>query len=249
MVTGVITEHGRIEASTVVVAGGAWSRLLLKGVGVELPQLKVLNSVCRTEPVANAPDLTVRGPGFSVRKRADGGYTVSTLASNVYDLTPDSFRFLRQFLPVLRLEWPSLRPRIGRRFLAEWRDLQPFGEPDVSPFECTRILDPEPSIPMTDTAMKRLTKAFPVFRDAKIAQRWAGYIDVTPDAVPVISPVDAIDGLVISTGFSGHGFGLGPGAGRLTADLVTGVTPIVDPSAFRYSRFSDGSKIVPLTGV
>jgi hypothetical protein len=28
------------------------------------------------------------------------------------------------------------------------------------------------------------------------------------------------------------------------ADLVTGATPVVDPSAFRLSRFADGSPIV-----
>ena len=53
----------------------------------------------------------------------------------------------------------------------------------------------------------------------------AGMIDVTPDAVPVISPVDAVPGFFIATGFSGHGFGIGPGAGRLAADLVSGDTP------------------------
>lgn len=121
------------------------------------------------------------------------------------------------------------------------------GQP--SPFERTRILDPEPSVAMTDQAMARLSEAFPVFRAARVAQRWAGLIDVTPDAVPVISPVAGRPGLVVATGFSGHGFGLGPGAGRLTADLVTGASPVVDPLAFRLSRFSDGSKIVPLTGV
>ncbi|WP_322186308.1 hypothetical protein [Fulvimarina sp. 2208YS6-2-32] len=66
--------------------------------------------------------------------------------------------------------------------------------------------------------MDKLARAFPVFRAAKIAQRWAGLIDVTPDAVPVI--------------------GLGPRAGRLAADLSAGTAPIVDPAAFRFSRFS-----------
>ena len=66
-------------------------------------------------------------------------------------------------------------------------------------------------------------------------------IDVTPDAVPVISPVDAVPGLIVATGFSGHGFGIGPGAGRLVADLATGSTPVVDPHDFRLSRYSDGS--------
>ncbi|MCQ0988059.1 NAD(P)/FAD-dependent oxidoreductase [Jiella marina] len=248
-VTGVVTERGTIACGRVVVAGGAWSRLLLRDIGLTLPQLKVLNSVLRTEPVPDGPEVTVRGPGFSVRKRYDGGYTVSTLASNVYDLTPDSFRFVRQFLPALRMEWQAMRPRVGRRFLDEWRDMRPVSGDAISPYERTRILDPEPNTKMTGTAVKRLAEAFPAFRDAKIAQRWAGLIDVTPDAVPVISKVEERPGLVVATGFSGHGFGLGPGAGRLTADLTTEAAPIVDPHAFRFSRFSDGSKIIPLTGV
>ncbi|TFF25492.1 FAD-binding oxidoreductase [Jiella endophytica] len=248
-VAGVVTEKGRIAAERVVVAGGAWSRLLLRDIGITLPQLKVLNSVCRTEPVADGPEFSVRGPNFSVRKRVDGGYTVSTLASNVYDLTPDSFRFLKEFGPALKMEWSSLKPRIGRRFVQEWRDMRRRGGDEVSAYEETRILDPEPSQAMTDAAMARLAEAFPAFRNARIAQRWAGLIDVTPDAVPVISTVEECPGLVVATGFSGHGFGLGPGAGRLAADIASGAAPLVDPTHFRFSRFSDGSKIVPLTGV
>jgi glycine/D-amino acid oxidase-like deaminating enzyme len=63
-------------------------------------------------------------------------------------------------------------------------------------------------------------------------------IDVTPDAVPVIDQVARIPGCFIATGFSGHGFGIGPGAGRLMADLVAGDSPVVDPSPFRLDRFA-----------
>ena len=69
-------------------------------------------------------------------------------------------------------------------------------------------------------------------------------IDVTPDGVPVISAVDAVPGFPLASGFSGHGFGIGPAAGRLAADLATGAPPLVDPHAFRFSRFTDGSPIV-----
>jgi glycine/D-amino acid oxidase-like deaminating enzyme len=65
-------------------------------------------------------------------------------------------------------------------------------------------------------------------------------IDVTPDAVPVISTVDAVPGFIIATGFSGHGFGIGPGAGRMIADMARGATPVVDPAPFRIGRFDDG---------
>jgi len=60
-----------------------------------------------------------------------------------------------------------------------------------------------------------------------------------------ISAVDAVPGFFIATGFSGHGFGIGPGAGRLVADMVTGAPTIVDPSPFRLSRFTDGSHPQP----
>ena len=74
-------------------------------------------------------------------------------------------------------------------------------------------------------------------------------IDVTPDIVPVISGVDTLPGFFIATGFSGHGFGIGPGAGRLMAEMVTGDAPVVDPTAFRFGRFTDGSRPLPLPAV
>ena len=74
-------------------------------------------------------------------------------------------------------------------------------------------------------------------------------IDAAPDAIPVISTVRSHPGLVIATGFSGHGFGIGPGAGQLAADIVTGARPCVDPTPFRYERFIDGTRPRPTTEV
>jgi len=97
--------------------------------------------------------------------------------------------------------------------------------------------------------MANLRAAFPMFQDTQILDKWAGYIDATPDAVPVISAVESPPGFFISTGYSGHGFGIGPGAGRLMAELVTGAPPVVDPAPYRFSRFSDGSKVEAIAGV
>jgi glycine/D-amino acid oxidase-like deaminating enzyme len=63
--------------------------------------------------------------------------------------------------------------------------------------------------------------------------------------VPKTARHIARSGFFVATGFSGHGFGIGPAAGRLVADLVTGHPPIVDPTAFRFSRFTDGSRARP----
>ena len=58
-----------------------------------------------------------------------------------------------------------------------------------------------------------------------------------------------LEGLYLATGFSGHGFGLGPGAGKLMAELVTGERPSVDPSPFRHGRYFDGTPMRPTTGL
>ena len=119
----------------------------------------------------------------------------------------------------------------------------------TSVFEKNRILDPEPWGAQLKRSYAALQATFPAFRGVPIVQEWAGMIDATPDAIPVISTVASHPGLVIATGFSGHGFGIGPGAGRLVADLVTGGRPVVDPAPFRYERFIDGTRPQPTTGV
>ena len=67
-------------------------------------------------------------------------------------------------------------------------------------------------------------------------------IDTMPDVVPVVDAAP-IAGLTIATGMSGHGFGIGPGMGRVLADLVLGRAPGHDLRRFRFARFTDGSKI------
>lgn len=110
-------------------------------------------------------------------------------------------------------------------------------------FERHRVLDPNPDSRRALRALDAAGRALPFLRKTKVQQIWGGLIDVMPDAVPVISPAETVPGLIVATGFSGHGFGIGPGAGHLVADLVTGEKPIVDPTPFRLSRFLDGTPI------
>ena len=70
-------------------------------------------------------------------------------------------------------------------------------------------------------------------------------IDTLPDVVPVVDRVAALPGLVLATGMCGHGFGIGPGMGRVVADLTLGRDPGHDLTRFRLSRFDDGSKLAP----
>lgn len=238
--SGVITESGRVAAGAVVLAGGAWSRLFCGNLGVPFPQLKVHASVLRTTPLETGLDLAVNGKDFTCRKRADGGYTVSQLGASVADLTPDSILLCRQFFKAWMSEKKYLKLRLGRRFIDELLTPRHFRADRPTPFEQHRSLDPAPGMATISVALDKLKQAFPAFQSAQVAHAWAGFIDVTPDAIPVISAVDTVPGFFLASGFSGHGFGIGPAAGALMADLVQGRAPVVDPHAFRLGKYSGG---------
>jgi glycine/D-amino acid oxidase-like deaminating enzyme len=244
-VAAAVTEKGRIACDSVVLAGGAWSRLFCGNFGVELPQLKVLATVMRTAPLEGGPEISASGGLFGFRKRMDGGYTVATLGVRTIDLVPDHFRLFFEYLPAVRLHWKKLRFRVGGRWAEEWRRPRRWTLDETSPFEVVRVLDPEPDRIVVERARDATADAFPVFRKAVVAESWGGMIDVMPDAVPVIAPVDSLPGFFIATGFSGHGFGIGPGAGKLVADMVAGDPTLVDPTPFRLSRYTDGSNPRP----
>jgi glycine/D-amino acid oxidase-like deaminating enzyme len=244
-IAGVVTERGRIACESVVLAGGVWSRLFCRPLDLRLPQLKVLSSVMRTEPLAGGPETSTSGFGFGLRKRLDGGYTVASWSGNVADITPDSFRFFGDFFLALRMRRREVRLRFGTRFFRELVQRRRWALDGPSPFEAIRVLDPPVRNAILQQARLHVTQAFPVFHAMRMAESWGGMIDVTPDELPVISGVDALPGFFVATGFSGHGFGIAPGAGRLMAELVMGVTPVVDPEPFRYSRFTDGSRVRP----
>lgn len=236
-IAGVVTERGRIACAAVVLAGGAWSRLFCGNHGIDLPALKVLGSVMRTQPLPGGPEIAAGAGDWGIRKRLDGGYVVARRNASVAEIVPDSFRLFADFAPSWLRNRHELRLRVGRRFIEEWRLPRRWALDQRTPFEQVRVLDPEPAAGILESGKRALIRAFPFFRDMVEAERWGGLIDVTPDAVPVISPVARMPGFFLATGFSGHGFGIGPGAGRLMADLVAGETPVVDPAPFRFDRF------------
>jgi glycine/D-amino acid oxidase-like deaminating enzyme len=242
-VNAVITERGRIVCDTVILAGGAWTSLFCASLGLRLPQLKVLSSVMRTAPI-DGPDTCTYMSDLGYRKRRDGGYTIARGSGYVVPIVPDSARYFREFLPTLRKEAASLKPRLNAQSLREIRAPRRWPLDRPSPFEKTRVLDPAPNKAMNREALDAMIRLYPQFRQVPIVQEWGGYIDVTPDVVPYISRIGDIPGLTVATGFSGHGFGIGPGAGQLAAELATDQKPSVDATPFRASRFSDGSPIV-----
>jgi glycine/D-amino acid oxidase-like deaminating enzyme len=236
-VRGVITERGRIGCEAVVLAGGAWSRTFLENHGVSLPQLAVLASAQRTQPLPEIAPGGVGAPGAAFRRRADGGYTIARSGAARFDITPAAFAHLRAFAGTAAVNARILKIRIGRSFFGPLGRRR-WSADETSPFERWRVLDPEPDHALLDDVLREAGRLFPVLADARAVERWGGMIDVTPDELPVLDHVAALPGLVVATGCSGHGFGLGPGLGRLAAELATARAPCVDPAPFRMERFA-----------
>jgi glycine/D-amino acid oxidase-like deaminating enzyme len=243
-VSAVVTERGRIACDTVILAAGAWSSLFCANLGIRLPQLKVLSSVMRTAPVAAGPDACTYMSDLGYRRRVDGGYTIARGTGYLVPLVPDSLKYLREYLPTLHKEGRALRPRLNAQSWREWTTARRWPLDRPTAFERTRVLDPAPSRTLNREAHSAMIRLYPQFRDVPVVQEWAGYIDVTPDVVPYIGGVGTLPGLTVATGFSGHGFGIGPAAGQLAADLATAHPTAIDAGAFRTSRFSDGSPII-----
>ena len=236
-VSGVVTEHGSIQTNAVLCAAGAWSSLFCGRHGIELPQLKVRSSVFKTAPAPLISEHSIWCKDVALRRRLDGGYTVAHGAATEVPLVPDTFRWFKKFLPSLKSEKDRLRIRIDGRFFKEMTTPKKWNDNSVTPFELERVNDVQPNKSILKEASKSLQKLFPQLRGIQIIEEWAGLIDVTPDAVPVISSVSEMPGFYLATGFSGHGFGIGPGAGELAAKMITGSSNNDEIAPFSFNRF------------
>ena len=62
-------------------------------------------------------------------------------------------------------------------------------------------------------------------------------MDACADHVPIIDKVDEVPGLILACGFTGHGFGIGPGSGLILSQMVLGEKLCVDIPDLKYDRF------------
>jgi glycine/D-amino acid oxidase-like deaminating enzyme len=88
-------------------------------------------------------------------------------------------------------------------------------------------------------ALEELRRLLPDVAGLALERSWAGYIDVTPDALPLVGPAAAPEGLIIATG-CGRGLATAPATGRLIAELTIQGRASLNIHAFRPSRFVDG---------
>lgn len=111
-----------------------------------------------------------------------------------------------------------------------------FGDPD-EPAGMNQVS----SLEFLTTMCRKLTFLMPALRSVKVVRQWAGVYDVTPDAQPILGPVDEVEGFHQASGFSGHGFMIAPMTARLVAQAVLGQKPDLDIEHLRARRFGGGA--------
>lgn len=248
-VSAVVTEHGSIRTSVVLCAAGAWTSMFCRSLGISVPQLKVRGTVARTAPAEKVLDGNLFDERIGIRRRDDGGYTVAHGSILDHGITPSTFRYAFKFLPALMKEIKVLRIRFGKDFIDELSMPRTWPLDERSPFEDNRVLDPEPSQRVLKVIRKNLYDVFPQLDGLEIAESWAGMVETTPDVVPIMGEVGDVAGFHVATGLSGHGFGIGPGAGKALAAMLTNADNPIDLKPFRLSRFFDGTPIRPQTTI
>lgn len=244
-ITGVVSEKGKISCSRVLLAGGAWTSLLARRSGVSLPQLSVKSTVMRVENLPDSCDTNAADERIAFCRRSDGGHSVALSDHHDFYIGPDAFRHFARYRQAMKTSKHETRYQLKSPpgYPDAWGTSRRWKPEDVSPFEANRILNPAPDPALATEMLKRLQRRFPASPDITITHLWAGMIDTMPDFVPVLDE-STMPGLFIATGFSGHGFGIGPGAGRVMADLMCGKTVGHDLSRFRFGRFTDGSDLI-----
>ena len=105
----------------------------------------------------------------------------------------------------------------------------------------------QPTLGQIHALVEAARRLLPALPDARINTTWGGLIDKTPDAIPVIEKSPEYENLVIATGFSGHGFCLGPITGEILADLAVEGTTSHPIAAFARSRFAGGVNVEQVT--
>ncbi len=100
-------------------------------------------------------------------------------------------------------------------------------------------LGPSPNLATVEHCRRALMDHFPSLGEVRIERSWAGIVDTLPDRVPVLGE-SGLGGFLFATGFSGHGFAMGPIVGKPMAELIVeGRTPL-DIAPLRFPRFAEG---------
>lgn len=85
----------------------------------------------------------------------------------------------------------------------------------------------------------RARQIIPSLQGLKVIRSFAGLRPYTPDGLPILGAVDAMEGFIMAAGHEGDGIALSPITGELIAQLIAAEDPAISLSPFSISRFSN----------
>jgi len=198
-VTGLRHGGGRLAADAVVLAAGAWSPLLARTAGLELPILPTRLEMMVTVPLPRRINAVVEDalaianyPAFRLCR----SWAREKIAPN--PAAPYQKRFTMLFA----------QANAGPVILGETSDRVGY-RADVTP-------------PGIRTVTNRARQIYPFLAGAPVVRTWTGWLPTTPDDLPLIGRAPGVDGLTLATGHNGYGIMLTPISGVLAAAAVGG---------------------------
>ena len=101
-------------------------------------------------------------------------------------------------------------------------------------------LDQNSSFAFLGLYARALVRTCPVLGEVKVLRQWSGCYDLTPDANPIVGPVDAVEHFYQASGFMGHGFMMAPVVGKLVAEEIALGTRLPMFERWNLRRFAEG---------
>ena len=248
-VASLLTNKGEISTPVVLDAAGVWGYRLADRLGVKFPVQLIKVVQGETEPAPRLFDCFLRGPTYGSRQTASGAFRITGgyRKMDVYhNLSLHDLRDLPIWVP---------------RILKYRKDVTIKVDPNILKLDLASLLgkikgggksapapvgtEPRPQPENVEKKLRRIGNLVPEMQGLKLTRTWAGYVDMTPDFLPILGVIESIKGFYVATGFSGHGFAVGPIVGKLMAELIVDGSTSVDIAPFRPSRFAEGKTPVP----
>jgi sarcosine oxidase subunit beta len=98
------------------------------------------------------------------------------------------------------------------------------------------------SFHVIEAQMAAALELFPIFAKARVLRTWAGIVDVSPDASPIVARTP-VEGLYVNCGWGTGGFKATPGVGWVFAHTIANDEPHPFNAPFTLERFETGALI------
>jgi glycine/D-amino acid oxidase-like deaminating enzyme len=213
---GVRTTVGSLQADAVAVTAGSWTSAILEKAGLPFNVLHMRMQMAETAPVEQRFNVAAYGPSLFHEYafvRELPGYDDDIVMHPLQHIMPE--------VGLLELICQRADGRLWLGCPIEFVD-----GPDASP---------DPTVAGMAQTFGVLGDHVPALQHIPVERIWGGIAPQTGDGLPVVSDVESVPGLFVG---SGHAYGatVGPGSGRILADLIVGRDPSIDAAPFRYSR-------------